>query len=413
MDSWTYGGSSTDYLYCLAETPDGGHMMVGCTCSYGAGYSDVWLVRVDAHGNMIWNKTYGGPYTDYGCNIIPTTDGNYVIVGYTCATPATGMDESADGWLIKVDPNGNILWNKTYGTPTDSDYLMALIATSDGGYALAGATYPGTSTTEIGWLVKVDSDGNEQWSKKFGDSGSDCIWCLVENSDGTYTLDGQTKVNGSDDLWIFKVDSEGNELWSKTYGGSSTDLGWCLLKAPDGGYVMSGTTSSFGAGKSDFWFLKFDSNGELQWNQTYGGANEDIAYVVASTSDGGYAIVGSTMSFGAGGTDFWLIRTDSNGVMQWNQTLGGAGFDEGQYIAVTPNGVYAIAGVTMSFGQAEGECDGWLIETNAFDPATPTAAPAHLTVQQASMPAIVVLSLALVGMAAVFAGVVKKIKRVA
>ncbi len=406
MDSWTYGGLSNDYLYGLVETPDGDRMILGSTCSYGAGYSDFWLVKVDAHGNMVWNKTYGGPYNDLGCTIRATTDGGYVMVGYTCTSNATGMDENADGWLIKIDADGNMLWNKTYGAPADSDYPVGVIVTSDGGYLLSGATYPGTSTTEIGWLVKVDVNGTKQWSKTYGNSGVDCLWSSAEASGGGYVLTGQTKVSGSDELWVLKVDADGNELWSKTYGGSSSDLGWCILNAPDGGYAISGFTSSFGAGKSDMWLIKLDSNGAMQWNQTYGGPEDELGHVLAAVPDGGYAIVGSTISYGtSGSSDFWLVKTDSNGVMKWNQTCGGADYDEGQFLSVTSSGVYVVVGVTVSYGA--GGTDGWLVISDAFGASTaPTPMP-----QIASMQTIAIIAIALIAVAVVLVVVLKKRKK--
>jgi hypothetical protein len=397
-----------DYLYGAVETADGGHMLIGSTCSYGAGYSDFWLVKVDAHGNMIWNKTYGGPYTDVGCSMLATSDGNYLLFGYTAISNATGMEECTDGWIIKVDADGNRLWDKTYGLPADADYPLGGRPTADGGYVVAGATYPNTATTEVAWLFKIDAEGNEQWSKTYGNTGTDCFWGMVGASDGGYTLTGQTVVDGSDEVWLLKVDENGNMLWSKTYGGSGSELGFCIINAPDGGYMVSGTTSSFGAGKNDMWFLKFDANGRMQWNQTYGGAEDDYGYVSTQTPDGGYAVVGSTMSFGAGSGDFWLIKTDANGVMRWNQTLGGAGFDEGQFVYVNRSGVYTIVGITASFGA--GDCDGWLIETNAFSQAATAASTTELSaLEQASIAGIIVL--VLIGVAAVLILVIKNSKR--
>jgi hypothetical protein len=397
MDSWTYGGSSTDYLYGAVETSDGGHMLIGSTCSYGAGYSDYWLVKVDAHGTLIWNKTYGGPYTDMGCSILSTPDGNYLLFGFSAITNATGMEECTDGWIIKVDTDGNVLWDKKYGLPADADYSLGGRPTSDGGYLVAGATYPNTSTTELAWLFKIDADGNMQWSKTYGDTGKDCFWGMTPASDGGFTLTGQTYVGGSDELWLLKIDTDGNLLWNKTYGGAYSELGFCIINAPDGGYVVSGTTASFGSGKNDMWFLKTDANGEMQWNQTFGGAEDDYGYVSTHLADGGYAVVGSTMSFGAGSADFWLIRTNSNGGMLWNQTLGGPDFDEGQSVYVTPNGVYTIVGTTTSFGS--GSIDGWLIETNAFDQTTTAQTQNGLTVQLTIIAVFTIVSV-LVGVAA-------------
>jgi hypothetical protein len=152
------------------------------------------------------------------------------------------------------------------------------------------------------------------------------------------------------------------------------------------------------------WFLKTDANGRMQWNQTYGGVEDDYGYVSTHTPDGGYAIVGSTMSYGAGSADFWLIKTDANGVMRWNQTLGGIGFDEGQFVYVNRSGVYTIVGITAALGTED--CNGWLIETNAFDQTPPAPAIEWSVLQQASIAGIIVL--VLIGVVAVFLLVKKK-----
>ncbi len=374
MDSWTYGGPANDYTYGFVAATDGGYLMVGSTCSYGAGSSDIWLVKVDAHGTMLWNKTFGGPYTDYGCNIIATSDGNYALVGYTCYDNSTGGEECPDVWLIKVDANGNALWNQTYGKLADADYAMVIVATSDGGYALAGAIYQNVTSPGDALLIKVDANGAEQWNQTYGGANEDIFWGITQTSDGGYTLTGQTIIEDSVDAWVIKLDANGTEQWSKTFGGSESDIGWWIIKNSDESYTLSGCTASFGAGHNDFWLIKIDSSGNMLWNQTYGGPEDDIAYVLTATPDGGYAIVGSTISFGtAGSSDFWLVKTDSNGVIQWNQTCGGVDFDQGQWLSVTQDGVYAVAGVTASYGA--GGTDGWLVISNAFESPESTPTP--------------------------------------
>jgi hypothetical protein len=407
MDSWAYGGPANDYTYGFVPTNDGGYMMVGSTCSYGAGASDVWLIKVDAHGNMVWNKTFGGPFTDYGCNVVTASDGGYVLVGYTCFDNASGIYEAPDALLIKVDADGNMLWNQTYGKAQDADYALTVAVTTDGGYVLAGAKYPNVTGTEEGWVVKVDVNGNLQWEKTFPkESGNSFFWSVVTASDGGYALAGQTPVEGNDDAWIVKIDANGNEQWSKTYGGQNSDLGWWIIRSPDGGYAVSGSTASYGAGKTDFWLLKLDENCDKQWSQTYGGPDEDIGYVITATPDGGYAIVGSTLSYGtAGSADFWLIKTDKNGKLLWNQTCGGPDYDQGQCLSVTTDGTYAIAGVTASYGA--GASDGWLIISNAFDTAAPSASDLPVT-QQASMQTIVITVAVVIALIAALLVVFKK-----
>jgi hypothetical protein len=359
MNAFTYGGSNSDYTYGIVATPDGGHLLVGAMVTVDGGYSDVWLIKVDAHGNTVWNRTYGGAYTDVGCNIIAASDGNYLIVGYTAITNATGDHECTDSLLIKVDSEGNLLWSKTYGAPMDSEYTTVIAATANGGYALAGGVYPNVTEYSQGIIIKVDAEGNQQWLKTYDEGAPECFWGITPNRDESLTLTGSIR----DDLLLIKVNHEGSVVWSMVYGADGNDQGWWILPTSDGGYIVSGSTTSYGAGSIDAWLLKFNSDGTLQWNQTYGGYADDTAFVLTKTADGGYAVVGSTCSYGAGDSDFWLIRTDSKGAMQWNQTYGGSGYDVGQCVIVNSKGVYAVAGVTASFGA--GGSDGWLIITES------------------------------------------------
>jgi hypothetical protein len=285
-----------------------------------------------------------------------------------------------------------MLWNKTYGTATDSDYLTTIAVAPDGGYIMAGAKYLDVSGTGQAWALKVDSQGIVQWSKTFPDTHANVFWGVTVTSDGSYAFAGQKYGGSSDDLWAVKLDSNGNLLWSKTFGGSESEVGWWILQNKDGSFTLSGTTASYGAGKNDFCLVNINQNGALQWSQTYGGPEDEIGYVLAATPDGGYAMVGSTLSYGtAGSSDFWLIKTDKNGKLLWNQTMGGPDYDQGQCLTVSQDGVYSIAGTTASYGA--GATDGWLIVSDAFEPTT--AAPSS-TPMQASMQAIFVLIFAVI-----------------
>ena len=152
-------------------------------------------------------------------------------------------------------------------------------------------------------------------------------------------------------------------MWSQTYGGTSFDEAYFLVETSDGGYAIAGSTYSFGAGGRDFWLVKTDANGVLQWSQTYGGTDSDVGYCVVETSDGGYALAGHTYSFG-GGIDVWLVKTDASGVVEWNQTYGGADFEFGYCVVETSDGGYAIAGMTESFGA--GDFDFWVVKTDEY-----------------------------------------------
>jgi len=361
MWSQTYGGTEKDGALSLVQTSDGGYAMVGYTCSFGAGEDDFWLIKTDEAGNMEWNRTYGGTGSDIAISLIETSDGGYALVGYTESFGA-GSD---DFWFVKTDSSGNMQWNRTYGG-TKGDYAFSLVETADGGYTIAGYTRSYGAGRDDFWLIHVDSSGNAEWNRTYGGWDDDGAIFLVQTSDGGYALVGMTESFGHgsdrDDFWFVKTDSSGNMEWTQTYGGPNNEYGFCLVQTSDGGYAMAGCTYSFGAGSHDSWLVKTDAFGNMEWNQTYGGTDADGTTSLIQTADGGYILAGSTKSFGAGDFDWWLIKTDGAGNMQWNQTYGGSGTDIASSLVETSDGGYAIAGYTFSVGA--GNSDLWLVKTD-------------------------------------------------
>ena len=358
---WTYGGKSGDYARALVQTGDDGYLIAGWTGSYGAGSEDAWLVKTDANGNVQWNKTYGAGSMDEAYALVQTADGGYVLAGLT----ASYGDGGADCWLLKADAGGNAQWNKTYGGK-DSDYASALVQTSDGGYALAGATDSFGAGDYDFWLVKTDANGVEQWNKTYGGAYADQAYALVQTADGGYALAGQTESlgNGQPDFWLVKTDASGNLEWSKNYGGWWNDWANALVQTDDGGFALAGWTAPSYATLQDAWLVKTDAEGNMQWNETYGGANNEIANSLIRTGDGGFALAGWTApEGGASNHDFWLVKTDANGVEQWNKTYGGASLDEAYALVQNSQGGYALTGFTVSFGA--GYNDIWLVVTDA------------------------------------------------
>jgi hypothetical protein len=240
----SYGGAYEDDANSVQQTSDGGYIVAGYTESFGAG-GDIFLIKTDASGNVIWAKTYGGTGNEWPSSAQQTSDGGYIVAGYTESFGAG----SADAFLIKTDANGNIIWAKTYGG-TDDDWAYSIQQTSDGGYIVAG------------------------WTRSFGA--------------GLY------------DFFLIKTDADGNLEWSKTYGGASDDRANSVQQTTDGGYIVAGRTSSFGAGSVDAFLIKTDENGNIIWAKTYGGASDDRVNSVQQTSDGGYIVAGHTMSFRCG-----------------------------------------------------------------------------------------------------------------
>jgi len=360
----TYGGSDTDQAMIAIQTDDAGYLIAGRTSSFCVypDYDNFWLVKVNASGNMQWNKTYGGIDREEAYSLVQTDDGGYVIAGFTGSYGA-GED---DAWLVKIDALGDVQWNKTYGG-LNNDYAHSVIKTEDGGFAVIGFTSFSNWEDRYYdvWLIKTDALGNMQWNKTYGGTGYDEGYSIVQTSDGGYALGGSTASFGSDgnNYWLIKVDDLGVVQWNRTYGGAGDDRAYSMVQAGDGGFAIGGVTGSFGAGDLDFWLVRTDSSGNAQWNKTYGGTDFDHAYSLVQTADGGYAMTGVTQSFGISG-DIWLVKTDSSGVMQWNRTYGGIRYDWANSLIQTADGGYAIAGSAESFFTWSGGDDFWLVKTD-------------------------------------------------
>jgi hypothetical protein len=372
MWSQTYGGANDDSANAIVQTSDGGYALTGYTRSFGAGSDDFWLVKTDANGKLEWNQTYGGTKSDIARSLVETSDGGYALTGYTRSFGAGDYDF----WLVKTDRYGNIKWNQTYGGAFN-DLAHSLIKTSDGGFALTGYTISFGAGPADFWLVKTDSNGNMQWNKTYGGANYDRANSLVETSDGGFALAGSSGSGPPADFWLVKTDSNGNMQWNKTYGGTDYDYAYSLVETSDRGYALAGYTSSFGVGNSNYWLVKSDMYGNMEWNQIYGEADYNRAYSLVETSDGGFALAGSS---GSGFEDFWLVKTDSNGNMQWNKTYNSGVYDRANSLVETSDGGFALAGSSRS-GYFQDEIkrsgDFWLVKTDeyAIVPEFPSPSP--------------------------------------
>jgi uncharacterized delta-60 repeat protein len=352
----TYGG--TDYAFSVQQTSDSGYIIAGTTRSFGAGNEDIILIKTDANGNIIWAKTYGGIDPDLAHSVQQTSDGGYILAGYTLSFGAGFYD----AFLVKTDANGNIIWPKTYGG-TYYDYAYSVQQTSDGGYIVAGYTYSFSAGDIL--LIKTDANGNIIWAKTYGGTYWDEAYSVQQTSDGGYIVAGYTDSFGAggSDIFLIKTDANGNVIWAKTYGGTYYDYAYSVQQISDGGYIVAGYTYSFGAGWYDVFLIKTDANGDLEWAKTYGGTDHDLAYSVQHTSDGGYIVAGITYPFGASYYDIFLIKTDANGNIIWDKTYGGTDHDLAYSVQHTSDGGYIVAGETNSFGA--GYYDIFLIKTDA------------------------------------------------
>ncbi len=325
--------------------------------------------------------TWGGTRDDVAYSLVQTTDGGYALAGYCDFYGTAGYDF----WVEKTDADRYSEKALTYGGESP-DSGRSIIQTSDGGYALAGYTESYGSGSGDFWLIKIDQYGSVEWSQTYGGPDDDGASTVIQTSDGGYALTGYTDSYGAGnhDFWLVKTDSSGNMAFNVTMGGFDDEIAYSVIQTSDNGFALAGYTGSYGAGSNDFWFVKTDQNGDPQWNQTYGGLNNETAYSLVQTTDGGYALAGYTESFGAGGSDAWLVKTDSSGNVNWNQTYNnvyGQGNSERAYSLIqTSDGGYALAGITQFFS-ADGN-DFWLVKTNSigekqWDWAYATAARAH------------------------------------
>jgi hypothetical protein len=354
-----YGGADWDCAHALVQTSEGGYALAGPTRSYGSGENDFWLVKTDASGNMQWDETYGvgtgtQAHDDTPNSLVQTADGGYAIAGKSGAAFS----------LVKTDSLGNLVWNKTYAGST----AYSLVQTADGGYAMAGFI---SDVSEDFWLVRTDANGNMQWNKTYGGTNSDVAHSLVQTADGGFAIAGTTWSFGAGGLCkplLVKVDAYGNLQWSNYYEFFPFwGAAWSLVLTSDGGYAIAGyINNSEEGGRDDFCLIKTDASGNEEWRKTYDeiGLSDDIAMSLVQTSDGGYALAGSTSNDTTNKSDFWLVKTDSFGNHLWNRIYGGSDNDHAQALVQTEDGGLALAGYTRSFGA--GNCDFWLVKTGTL-----------------------------------------------
>ncbi|MBK9099090.1 MAG: T9SS type A sorting domain-containing protein [bacterium] len=361
----TFGGTNIDIGHCVQQTADSGYILTGYTRSYGTiSGRNVWLVKTDKYGNHQWNNTFGGNSDDEGYSVQQTTDGGYIIAGYTESFGA-GLN---DVFLVKADASGNQVWTKTFGGAQD-DEGYSVLQTNDGGFLIGGVTSSYGAGSRDMWMIKTDPAGNLIWQKTHGGLSSDGAWYVDKTSDGGFILTGWTLSYGPGfigNAWLVKTDSLGNQQWNKFFGGDDVDRGYAVQQTTDGGYILTGYTDSFGAGLYDMLLIKTDPSGNAVWTKTFGGTGRDYGNSVQQTSDGGFIVLGYTLSFGAGGDDFYLVKTDANGNEEWFKTYGGSASDVGFFVRQTNDGGLIMTGHTLSFGA--GVHDVWLIKTDNIIP---------------------------------------------
>jgi hypothetical protein len=347
-------------------------------------------IEIDFSGELVWVKTFGGSNEDDAIDMVQANDGNYVVLGFTNSndgdvTGKTTTDQ--DYWLLKINQDGEKLWDKTYGGSGD-DQATGISKTNDGGYIISGftASSDGDVSENAGfhdyWIVKVNNTGDIEWEKSFGFIGQDQAYQVIQTFDGGYFATGFLDVGlsegqGNDfnndpsntreslhslgDYWGIKMDANGNKIWRQYFGGTHVDQSKDVLQTDDGGFLLAGISESAdfditnAHGANDFWVIKVSADGDKVWENSYGGAETDRAFSFVKATDGNYILTGESRSIDAdvsnskGGGDIWIVKFNaSNGAIIWERSYGGTEFDTSRGIANLDNGYYAIAGSSRS-----------------------------------------------------------------
>ncbi|MFH1230969.1 MAG: hypothetical protein V1709_05670 [Planctomycetota bacterium] len=361
--SWakTYGTASPEKVSSIEQTNDGGYIMIGfaATASSTKNIDSFRVIKLNPDGKIMWQKTYDGA-VDYGYFIHQTKDGGYIIAGNTGC-----YGGNTDAWILKLDSNGKIEWQKTYGG-TGADAVYSIQQTGDEGYIVAGFASLGAGGKDF-WILKLNNDGSIAWQKTYGGPMDEIANSAIQTVDGGYIVAGWT-VSFSDvdiskrmaDFWILKLNSDGSIIWQKTYGGVGGEWARTIQETKDGYYIVSGITTSFGAGNGDIWIIKLNSDGTIIWQKGYGGKKDEGANSIQITNDNGCIVAGATTSFGAGSYDAWLLKLNSDGMIEWQKTYGGSAGDWGVSVQQTKDGGYIVAGETGSYGS--GSSDAWVLK---------------------------------------------------
>ncbi len=376
------GGNIEDLATCVQQTSDSGYIIAGYSFSDSGSFSnnhgndDYWIVKLDKAENIQWKKLFGGSSYEYAYCIQQTSDEGYIIAGESSSNNGnvTGNHGSGDCWILRLDSLGSIKWEKSFGG-TEGDAAQSVQQTSDGGFIIAGssASKNGDVSHNHGqndyWVVKLNNEGNIDWENSFGGTKDDVAYSVKQTSDGGYIVAGTTSSNDKDvlgfhgyyDYWVVKLNSEGHAQWTKCLGGLGDDEATSIQQTSDGGYIVAGRAASDNNGDVtgnhggyDYWIVKLDKSGNLKWEKSLGGTDYDIANSIQQTSDGGYIIAGQSLSSNGdvngnrGGTDYWIVKLDHIGNIQWQQTYGGSSGDGANSIEQTLDGGYIIAGYSYS-----------------------------------------------------------------
>ncbi|MEJ6801379.1 MAG: T9SS type A sorting domain-containing protein [Crocinitomicaceae bacterium] len=359
-DTFTHGGNDDDIGYCFALNNIGGYILAGSERTAIDSSEQFSIVNIDGKGNIVWKKTYGGIHHDIAEHIEQTTDGGYIVAG----NKWDGGFARLDGYMMKLNQEGEVEWTKYHGGSSREE-IFSVKQTMDGGYAICGYTNSDTifSFGQM-YIVKTDNLGNEEWRNYVGGPGKDYAFDIIETSDGSFVVTGVYAgfhrystfefTHTHSDMLVAKLDANGNELWANTYGGIENELSYQVKEADDQGYYVIGSTQSSGNGSFDMNLIKLNENGTELWSKTYGNSGFEYGKSIDLSEDGFIYLTGSaSMDTLTYQTDVIVIKTDLLGNEIWSITLGGNKSDCGNFIRATEDGGCAIIGNSKSFGAGD------------------------------------------------------------
>jgi hypothetical protein len=408
------GGTLSDFSPCIRQTFDGGYVATGRAYSTDGDVignhdtsgltSDVWVVKLDSLGNIQWQKCFGGSLDDYSSYIEQTNDSGYIVCATANSTDGDviGNHGGSDVWILKLDSIGTIQWKKCYGGSWNEqgNYIQEI---NFDGYIIAAQSASNDGDVHVhyglngykddAWVIKLNGIGNIDWSKNFGGSDHDHALTAKLSYDGGYIVGCETFSNDSDvsgnhgmsDSWLVKLGAFGDFQWQHCFGGTNMEFGVRFLGlTSDFGYFLAGTTKSNNGdvsgnhGQNDYWIVKVDSTGNLIWQRCYGGSGTETISSLEMTNDGGCILGGFTYSIdgdvvgkhGTGSTtDYWSVKLDSTGTIEWQKCLGSDDVEAGGYIHQTYDNGYIISGSTDSpinngdvTGNHSSEQDYWIVK---------------------------------------------------
>jgi len=343
----TFGGSKDDVAKAIIATEDAGAIMISTTRSKGAGKTDISAIKLDANGEKLWEKTYGGDRKEEAYAITKLQDGNFIIVGSTKSYGKGGYDY----FIIKIDKEGNKLWEKTAGGIA-KDEATAVTATNDGGMLVVGSSKSSGKGSYNYYAIKLDSNGKLLWEQTAGGKDWDLATGVAEMDDGSFLLVGKSESFGDNgyDGYVVKLSQKGKFLWEKTFGGKKEDSIYAIAKGIDGSFLLVGKTKSYKDKKGDSFIIKLDKEGKKQRIKTYGNLGKDKATAVTALKDGGYAIAGSSREMSYGREDCILIMMDKDANVLGSNHYGGKKEDIAYGITQLQDGALMLVGDTKTYG---------------------------------------------------------------